>query len=96
MIADLHALGLLEADFNAFMKILVGHHIVHQALQSNLILSECSGSVIAHCHAIQVSLSQCLLADVCCQCHHPLAVASSEDAVHCSDQIAHCHIGYLS
>jgi len=24
-IADLHALGLLEADFNASMKILVGH-----------------------------------------------------------------------
>ncbi len=36
-IADLCALGLLEANFNAAMKILVGDHMVCQALQNNLI-----------------------------------------------------------
>ncbi len=46
-VADLCALGLLEADFNASMKILVGHHMVHQALQYNLIPLECYGSVLA-------------------------------------------------
>jgi len=44
-VADLHALGLLEVDFNASMKILVGHHMVCQALQANLIPLECYGSV---------------------------------------------------
>ncbi len=34
-IADLCALGLLEANFNSAMKILVGHQMVHQALQDN-------------------------------------------------------------
>jgi len=50
-IANLWALGLLEADFNASMKILVSHHMVCQALQANLIPSECYGSVPGH-HAI--------------------------------------------
>ncbi len=36
-IADLHALGLLEADFNTAMKILAGYQMVCQALQDNLI-----------------------------------------------------------
>ncbi len=31
-IANLHALGLLEADFNSAMKILAGHCMVCQAL----------------------------------------------------------------
>ncbi len=30
--ADLCALGILEADFNAGIKILAGHHMVRQAL----------------------------------------------------------------
>ncbi len=36
-IANLCTLGLLEANFNSAMKILVGHHMVHQALHGNLI-----------------------------------------------------------
>jgi len=70
-VADLCALGLLEADFNASMKILVGHQMVRQALQANLIPPECYGSVPGHC-IIQVSFSCCLLADVSYQCCHPL------------------------
>jgi len=57
-IADFHALGLLEADFNASMKILMGHWMVRQALQANLIPPECY---------TQVSFSCCLLADISCQ-----------------------------
>jgi len=87
-LADLCTLGLLEADFNAGMKILVGHRVVRQALQSNLLPSECYGSVPGH-RAIQVSLCRCLLADVSRQCRHPLVVVS-EDAARCYDQIAHC------
>jgi len=87
-VADLCTLGLLEADFNAGMKILVGHRMVCQALQSNLLPSECYGSVPG-CRAIQVSLCRCLLADVSRQRRHPLVVVS-EDAARCYDQIAHC------
>jgi len=89
-IADLHALGLLEANFNASMKILVGHHMVQQALQADLIPPECYGS-IPGCHAIQMSFSRCLLADISCQCHHPLAIAC-EDFACCYNQIAHCPV----
>jgi len=79
-IADLHALGLLEANFNASMKILLAHHMVRQAMQANLIPPECYGSVPGH-HAIQVSFSHCLLADVSCQHHHPLVVACEDFAI---------------
>jgi len=78
-VADLWALGLLKADFNAGMKILVGHHMVCQALQSNLIPSECYGS-IPGCQSIQVSLSHCLLADISHQQCHPIAVVSEDAA----------------
>ncbi len=64
-IVDLHALGLLEANFNASMKILVGHCMVQQALQADLIPPECFGSVPGCC-TIQVSFSCCLLADLSC------------------------------
>jgi len=84
-VADLHALGLLEANFNTSIKILVGHHMVWQALQANLIPSECYGSVPSYC-TIQVSFSCCLLADVSCQCHQSLALAC-EDFAHCKSPI---------
>jgi len=48
---------------------------------------KCYGSVPSH-HAIQVSFSCCLLADLSCQCH-PLVVAC-EDFAHWYNQIAHC------
>jgi len=41
------------------------------------------------CHAIQVSFSHCLLADLSLQRRHPLVVAC-EDFARCYDQIAHC------
>jgi len=87
-VANLWALGLLRADFNAGMKFLVGHCMVFQALQSDLIPSECYGS-IPGCQSIQVSLSCCLLADISHQQCHPLAVVL-EDAAQCYNQIAHC------
>jgi len=87
-VANFWALGLLKVDFNAGMKILVGHCMVCQALHSNLILSECYGS-IPGCQSIQVSLSCCLLADISHQQCHPLVVVL-EDAAWCYDQIAHC------
>jgi len=87
-ISDLRALGLLEADFNSAMKILVGHRMVRQALHDNLIPSECYGSVPGR-RAIQVSFSRCLLADLSRQCRHPLVIAC-KDFARCYDQIAHC------
>jgi len=36
-ISDLHTLGLLGDNFNSATKILMGHHMVYQALQDNLI-----------------------------------------------------------
>jgi len=49
---------------------------------------KCYGSVPG-CHAIQVSFSHCLLADLSCQCRHPLVIAC-KDFAQCYDQIAHC------
>jgi len=83
-VADLWALGLFKADFNAGMKILVGYHMVCQALQSDQIPLEC---IPSH-WSIQVSLSYCLLADISHQQCHPLAVVL-EDAAQCYDQITH-------
>ncbi len=87
-IADLCALGLLEADFNSAMKILVSHCMVCQALQANHIPLKCYGCVPGCC-AIQVSFSHCLLADLSQLCCHPLVVAC-KDFAWCYDQIAHC------
>jgi len=70
------------------MKILVGHCMVRQALQANHIPPKCYGSVPG-CHAIQVSFSCCLFADLSRQCCHPLVVAC-KDFAWCYDQIAHC------
>ena len=70
------------------MKILVGHWMVRQALNDNLIPSECYGSILGCC-AIQVSFSHCLLADLLHQCHHPLVIAC-KDFAWCYDQRAHC------
>ncbi len=87
-VADLHSLGLLNAEFNASMKIMVDHHMVQQALQANLIPLECYGSVPGCC-TTEVSFICCLLADVSCQHHQPLAVAC-DDFSHCYNQVAHC------
>ncbi len=49
---------------------------------------KCYGSVPGH-HAIQVSFSRCLLANLSHQHHHPLVIAC-EDFAQCYDQFAHC------
>ncbi len=58
-ISDLRALGLLEADFNSAMKILVGHHMVRQALQANHIPPNATAvslaAVLYRCHLAAVS-----------------------------------------
>ncbi len=74
------------------MKILVGHCMVCQALQANHIPPKCYGSVPGH-HAIQVSFSGCLLADLSQQHCHPLVVAC-KDFAQCYDKIAHSLCSY--
>ena len=52
----LRAILLMEADFNAAMKILVGHRMICNAIKSEAIPVECFGSHPGHT-AIQVSLN---------------------------------------
>jgi len=52
----LQAILLMEADFNAAMKILIGHHMVCNAIKSRAVPQECFGSLLEH-RAIQVSLN---------------------------------------
>jgi len=83
----LHALLLMEADFNFGNKILFGHRMMQQAMDSQAIPEECFGSVKGRC-AIHVSLSSCLLADIAQQCRIPLALVHANVAG-CYDNIAH-------
>jgi len=83
----LRAILLMEADFNAAMKILVGHRMICNAIKSEAIPVECFGSRPGHT-AIQVSLNRCLVADTARQQKSSLAVASV-DCVTCYDSVAH-------
>jgi len=62
-IDKLHALLLMEADFNFGNKMLFGHRMMQQATDSQAIPSECFGSVKGH-HAIHVLFAGCLVVDV--------------------------------
>jgi len=62
-IDQLCAILLIEADFNAAMKLLIGHQMIQNAIKNRVILVECFGSRPEHT-AIQVSLSRCLVSDV--------------------------------
>jgi len=86
-IDKLHALLLMEADFNFGNKILFGHQMMLQAQDSQAIPAECFGS-IKGCQAIHVSLSGCLMADIARQQHAPLALVHANVAG-CDDNIAH-------
>jgi len=76
----LQAILLIEADFNAAMKLFIGHRMICNAINSKAILAECFGSWPGHT-VIQVSLNQCLVTDVSHQQKTSLAVAS----------VAFCH-----
>jgi len=83
----LRAILLIEADFNAAMKLIIGHRMICNAIRSHAIPTECFGSRPGH-SAIQVSLTRCLVADVSRQQKTPLAVASV-DFLTCYDSAAH-------
>jgi len=57
------AILLIEADFNATMKLLIGHRMVCNAIKNWAIPAECFGSRPEHM-AIQVFLGHCLVWDV--------------------------------
>jgi len=71
----LQAILLMEADFNAAMKLLIGHCMICKVIQAWAILDECFGSHPEHT-AIQVSLNCCLIADVSHQWKSTLAITS--------------------
>jgi len=83
----LRAILLIEADFNAAMKLLIGHRMICNAIKHKGIPLECFGSRPGHT-AIQVSLNRCLVADVSRQQKTSLAVASV-DCLKCYNSVAH-------
>jgi len=52
---QLQTILLMEADFNAAMKLLIGHRMVCNAIKNQAVPQECFGSLLEHT-AIQVSL----------------------------------------
>jgi len=83
----LQAILLMEADFNAAMKILIGHQMICNAIKSWVVPQECFGSLPEHT-VIQVSLNQCLITDTSCQCHSTL-VLTSVDCLTCYNSVGH-------
>jgi len=60
---SLQAILLMEVDFNATMKILIGHWMVCNAIKSHAVPQDFFRSLPEHT-AIQVSLNRCLVGDV--------------------------------
>jgi len=83
----LWAILLMEMDFNAAMKLLIGHCMVCNAILARAIPQECFGSQPEHT-AIQVSLNWCLIADTLQQCCTMLAV-TMVDYLMCYNSVAH-------
>ncbi len=83
----LRAILLMEANFNAAMKILLGHCMICNAIKNRAIPQECFGSLPEHM-AIQVSLNRCLIADVSQQWHSTLAL-TSVDCDTCYNSVGH-------
>jgi len=77
----------MEADFNAAMKILIGHRMVCNAIKSRAVPQECFGSLPEHT-AIQVSLNRCLIGDISRQRRSTLAI-TSVDCLTCYDSVGH-------
>jgi len=83
----LRAILLMEADFNAAMKLLIGHRMVCNVIKNNAVPQECFGSLPEHT-AIQVSLDRCLISDVLRQCKSTLAIMLA-DCLTCYDSVGH-------
>jgi len=83
----LRAILLIEADFNAAMKLIIGHRMICNAIRCHAIPTECFGSRPGH-SAIQVSLNRCLVSDTSRQQKTPLAIASV-DCLTCYDSLGH-------
>jgi len=77
----------MEADFNAVMKLLIGHCMVCNAILARAIPQECFSSWPEHM-AIQVSLNWCLIADTARQSCSTLTV-TLVDCLMCYDSVAH-------
>jgi len=78
---------LMEADFNAAMKIFLGHQMVCNAIKNQAVLQECFDSLPEHT-TIQVSLNRCLISDVSWQRHSSLAPTLVDCLTH-YDSISH-------
>jgi len=83
----LRAILLMEADFNAAMKLLIGHRMVCNAIKNRAVPQECFGSLLEHT-AIQVSLDRCLIGDISRQRKSTLAI-TSVDCLTCYDSVGH-------
>jgi len=86
----LRAILLMEADFNAVMKLLIGHQMICNAIRNCTIPQECFGSLPEHT-AIQVSLDRCLIGDVSQQRRSTLAV-TSVNCLTCYDSVTHAPV----
>jgi len=83
----LQAILLMEADFNAAMKLLIGHRMVCNTIKNHAIPHECFGSLLEHT-TIQVSLDQCLTGNVLRQRKSTLAI-TLVDCLTCYNSIGH-------
>ncbi len=83
----LQVILLMEADFNATMKILIGHRMVCNAIKSHVVPQECFGSLPEHT-VIQVSLNHCLVGDVSRQRRSTLVI-TLVDCLTCYDSVGH-------
>jgi len=81
------AILLIEADFNAAMKLIIGHRMICNAIWCHAIPTECFGSHPGH-SAIQVSLNHCLVSDTSRQQKAPLALALVE-CLTCYNSLGH-------
>jgi len=84
---NLHAILLMEGDFNGAMKILIVARMVHLALLSHSIPNECYGSQPGSM-AIQVSLTWTLMVDIAQQSWATFVVVLV-DCLTCYDSIGH-------
>jgi len=83
----LQVILLMEVDFNATMKLLIGHRMVCNAIKNHAVPQECFGSLQEHT-AIQVSLDRCLIGNVSRQCKSTLAI-TLVDCLTCYDSVSH-------
>jgi signal transduction histidine kinase len=83
----LHAILLMEADFNFYNGLMFAKRMMDQAEAQNWIPREIYGGRKNH-EAIEVALNRRFLTDIARQRRTPLAIASV-DAQTCYDRMAH-------